>query len=107
MQVALMLFRPEDERILGLKDAAEARKLFEVRRASSGGFVAPEIHAQRYLSKPPSYIGAKLRGNALLAFSEASIMLFPLRSCPLPRLFLASPLPARTPRRSCSRSSPA
>lgn len=29
-QVGVLLFRPDDERILGLKDAADGRALFEV-----------------------------------------------------------------------------
>lgn len=31
MQVGVLLFRPDEQRVLGLKDAAGARKLFEVR----------------------------------------------------------------------------
>ena len=30
LQVGVLLFRPDDQRILGLKNAADARKLFEV-----------------------------------------------------------------------------
>ena len=34
MQVGVLLFRPDDQRVLGLKNAADARKLFEVRTVS-------------------------------------------------------------------------
>lgn len=32
MQVGVLLFRPDDERVLGLKSAADARALFQVKR---------------------------------------------------------------------------
>lgn len=33
MQVGVVLFRPDDQRVLGLKDATDSRALFKVRGA--------------------------------------------------------------------------
>lgn len=53
MEVALLLFRPEDERVVGIKSGAEFRKLFEVRQlrmlrcvSTSPGQPAPKAARQ-------------------------------------------------------------
>ena len=104
MQVAVMLFRPDDRRILGLKDGAAARELFEV----GGRRVTKKRRTDVVVKTAPPRLGAAfcVTFPAVLRSRSAKLAVSNLPLLPaflLRGIFFRMPLLAR---RNYSLSSP-